>query len=308
MLEPTCRIYGLLARTRRMAVLLRRGPSKQVAVIRWWLGSDTFEVGQWFKGRIYERRCDLSPDGDLMVYFAQDFGRVPGSWTAVSRPPYLTALCMWGKGDCWGGGGLFDSPMRLRLNHRPGGEMKHDGRFKLPRRFRVEPLGKHSGWGEDDPIFHLRQVRDGWWLVQEGASEWAGFKAEVKYPFDPFEIYGKAQPGHSRVVLWRVLKGIGEREGPWYQEEYQVSVRRDRGLRPPEAQTWEMVRSQDHVDWADWDENGDLLVAAGGCLYRLARDVCEKAGRDLVTQASMLGDFREMKFRRQTPPLSATKW
>ncbi len=68
--EPACRVYAILARDGRSAVVFRRGPSRQVLVLRWWLGDDRIEPGQWLKGRIYERRCDLSPDGDLLIYFA----------------------------------------------------------------------------------------------------------------------------------------------------------------------------------------------------------------------------------------------
>jgi hypothetical protein len=42
-------------------------------LIKWHLKSDTFEIGQWFKGRIYERRCDLSPSGELLAYFAAKY-------------------------------------------------------------------------------------------------------------------------------------------------------------------------------------------------------------------------------------------
>src|SRR5262249_25498999 len=52
------------------------------------------------QGRIYERRCDLTPAGDRLVYFAASFRQPLHSWTAISRPPYLTALALWPKGDC----------------------------------------------------------------------------------------------------------------------------------------------------------------------------------------------------------------
>ncbi|MGL4491097.1 MAG: hypothetical protein ACRCU5_16785, partial [Rhizobiaceae bacterium] len=81
------------------------------------MARDTLEQGQWLKGRIYERRCDLSPDGQKLVYFAADFRSKAYSWTAVSRPPWLTAEYFFPKGDCWGGGGLFDTDKSLRLNH-----------------------------------------------------------------------------------------------------------------------------------------------------------------------------------------------
>ncbi|MGI9381994.1 MAG: hypothetical protein ACR2PO_02480 [Methyloligellaceae bacterium] len=108
MSQPACHLYALIARERRVGVIFRRGPTKQVLLIRWTLESDRFEIGQWLKGRIFVRRCDLSPDGQKLVYFAMDYRRPVGCWTAVSKPPYLTALAFWPKGNSYGGGGLFD--------------------------------------------------------------------------------------------------------------------------------------------------------------------------------------------------------
>jgi hypothetical protein len=83
---PPPRLALLQARSAPVAVILRRGPSKRVEVIRW----------------------DLSADA-----------RYTYAWTAVSRAPWLTALALWPKGDCWWGGGLFTSDRALWLNHRP---------------------------------------------------------------------------------------------------------------------------------------------------------------------------------------------
>ena len=108
MTQPSARLYALIARDARRAVVFRRGPSKQVLVLLWNLKDDVLVPGQWFKGRIYERRCDLSPDGEMLAYFAAKHRGPFGTWTAVSRPPYLTALALWPKGDAWGGGALFE--------------------------------------------------------------------------------------------------------------------------------------------------------------------------------------------------------
>src|SRR5579862_3754113 len=90
-----CRLFVLLARNAPTAVIFRRGPSRWVQLIKWNTQADTFEPGQWFHGRVYEKRADLSPDGSLLIYFAAKFGRsvTDGmySWTAISRPPYFTA-------------------------------------------------------------------------------------------------------------------------------------------------------------------------------------------------------------------------
>ena len=65
-----CRLLVILAREAPVAVIFRRGPSKLVELIKWHTDIDTFERGQWFKGRIYEDCSDLSPDGSLLIYFA----------------------------------------------------------------------------------------------------------------------------------------------------------------------------------------------------------------------------------------------
>lgn len=67
------RLHVILAREAPKAVVFRRGPSGQVCTLGWDLETDTFAMGQWLKGRIYEYRSDLSPDGELMIYFATDY-------------------------------------------------------------------------------------------------------------------------------------------------------------------------------------------------------------------------------------------
>lgn len=67
------RIHAILAREASKAVVFRRGPSGCVCTLGWDLETDTFTMGQWLKGRIYEYRSDLSPDGSLMIYFATDY-------------------------------------------------------------------------------------------------------------------------------------------------------------------------------------------------------------------------------------------
>jgi len=57
------RLWVVLARNGDTAVVFRLGPSKQVLLIRWQRGDDSLFPGQWFKGRIYERRYDLSWSG-----------------------------------------------------------------------------------------------------------------------------------------------------------------------------------------------------------------------------------------------------
>ena len=124
------------------------------------LDHDRLEPGQWFNGRIYERRCDLSPDGDLLIYFAAKWQAPFETWTAVSRTPYLTARALWPKGDAWGGGGLFETPRVIGLNHVdinapviPGVPKARwhplgDEPLRLPGNFEVRRWSEHAGRGE----------------------------------------------------------------------------------------------------------------------------------------------------------------
>jgi hypothetical protein len=138
--KSSVRLYAILARKAPLAVVFRRGPSKQVLLVLWHTDTDDFHEGQWLKGRIYERRCDLSPSGKKLIYFAASHKRPFYSWTAISKPPFLTAIALWPKGDGWGGGGLFDSEREILLNHRSNEMSLADG-FKLPKGVKVKPLG-----------------------------------------------------------------------------------------------------------------------------------------------------------------------
>lgn len=66
------RLHVLLARDAPLGLVIRRGPSKHVATLLWDRRKDTFQLGQWLNGRIYERRSDLSPDGKHFIYFAMN--------------------------------------------------------------------------------------------------------------------------------------------------------------------------------------------------------------------------------------------
>jgi len=201
--DPSVRLYAILARRSPLAVIFRRGPSKQVLLIRWDTSTDKFEHGQWLKGRIYERRCDLSLDGDLLLYFAANYKNPYQSWSAVSRPPYLTAVIMCPKGDCWGGGGQFLSQRRLALNHRDC-EMEPANGVRLPKWLRVEQYHGRPGWGEDDPIWSARLRRDGWTAVSWPAKTKDDFGSRVLWEPDPPIKWQKPNPKWAKYC-WKWL-------------------------------------------------------------------------------------------------------
>src|SRR5437660_5414220 len=145
------RLHVLLASKAPRSVIIRRGPSNSVCTILWDCLCDRFQLGQWLKGRIYERRSDLSPDGKYLIYFAKNAkwsSETKGSWTAISRAPYLKAIALFAKGDCWNGGGLFTGNRTYWLNDGYGHtvlrdtvEVRRDLQFRPSEQFNSECLG-----------------------------------------------------------------------------------------------------------------------------------------------------------------------
>jgi hypothetical protein len=233
------RVRFILAREAAVGVIFRRGPADWVEIVRWDTQADTFEAGQWFHGRIYDRRCDLSPDGSLLIYFARKVNRrtradheYTYAWTAISRPPYLTALALWPKGDCWHGGGSFDSNGSIILNHEPDAATPHPKHVPQALHVRL----KDRVYGEDDPIFSERLERDGWKLKQYARG---------------LEVRQKEHPAGSQLLeLTRSLSGYR------FTEHFAVRQRED-------SARMEIERAS----WADWDSRGRLVFARDGKLY-----------------------------------------
>ena len=252
---PPARLHFLLARRAPIGVIFRRGPSKWTQLIKWNTDTDSFEPGQWFRGRLYERRCDLSPDGTRLVYFVSKINErtlkddeYTYAWTAVSNPPHLTALALWPKGDCWHGGGLFRSDKELFLNHKP--EVAKPHRSHKPRHLQVESNPDASG--EDDPLYSMRLKRDGWKLTQELQGRRRGWSYDTLQP----ELrYKHRSTGHLSLIMERSVVGNSPRD------RYFVASG-DSGGR----------QLLDGVSQADWDQAGRVVTVRGGKLFAVEID------------------------------------
>ena len=118
--RPSPRIFIIPASEADIAAIFLRGPSAWYHIIKWDTRLDTFESGAWIRGRIYPERCDLSPDGLLLVYFVHQghkgLTEYTCAWTGVSRLPWVSALALWPWGSTWGGGGRFLGARHVRLH------------------------------------------------------------------------------------------------------------------------------------------------------------------------------------------------
>lgn len=101
----------IMSRKSPYAVILRRGPTKWHHVMKWNFETDELEHGTWFKGRIYEGKCDLSDNGELFLYSVHQGSRLTSSYTdsytALSKAPWLKAYALWPQGSTYLGGGEF---------------------------------------------------------------------------------------------------------------------------------------------------------------------------------------------------------
>ena len=159
------RIKMLHARKVNETVIFRRGPSKWVQLLKWNTDKDEITPGQWLNGRIYADRADLSPYGNYLIYFAAKFkdAKKQYAWTAISKPPYLTAIALWKKDDTFNGGGLFESSKKVYLSHTKS-ESKLEEGFNIDR---LQVRIKEKRFPFDD-IEGERMKRDGWiWSTQK---------------------------------------------------------------------------------------------------------------------------------------------
>ena len=86
-----------------------------------------YEQGAWFNGKLYAMRCDVSFDGDWLVYMAMGAGG--NTWNAVSRLPRLTAVAESESIGTYFGGGYWRARDVLCLNRLGAGQTGEASRF-----------------------------------------------------------------------------------------------------------------------------------------------------------------------------------
>lgn len=268
------RVHPIFARDARTAIIFRRGPSKSVCTVLWDRDKDEFALGQWLRGRIYERRSDISPDGKYLIYFAMNGkwdSETKGAWTAISRTPWLKAITLMPKGDCWNGGGLFTENRKYWLNDGFGHEcLQSSSEVQRDEAFQSESYG-----GECPGVYYVRLQRDGWNLTARPVKG----KRHLHLTFE------KSLP--KRWLLKKIAneqlnapKGKGVY---WDEHELENEKSGERLARPD----WE---------WAELDDK-TLVYAEKGCLYR-----CPIKSEEALGESTLLCDFNPMKFEPIAAP------
>lgn len=241
------RLHVILARETPCAVIIRRGPTNWMRLSLWRTDTDSFEHGQWFSGKIYPDRSDLSPDGKLFIYFAAkhtgytiDRNTSYGtSWIAISKPPYLTALALWNVGTTYCPGGLFEDNQTVWLPFSKGVDSAHP---------QHQPQGLTIKTGEplETPPFFFRLERDGWQREPDKAAVAPAWW--VPRPDQQSILWTKPQAaGPFQLVLERRMIG--------YESTLTYFIAH------PERH--QMVMLND-CSWADWDQRGRLVGTRHG--------------------------------------------
>ncbi len=261
-------------------MILRRGPSAWVQLILWDRARDAFTPGQWFHGRVYERRSDLSPDGRHFIYFAAKHGRarddddIGEAWTAISRPPYFTALTLWPNLGSWYGGGVFTGAKRIELDATC--TLTPHPKFKTPPLRIAAMAGATAPWEQ-------RLLRDGWVLAERG------FDPRTHRRVGAREIWRKSHPG-AAVTLCREVEDVDfQRYGGPYGETFWIETADD--LIPLPGAAW--------AEWEDWDH---IVTVEGGCLKRTG------LGPKGLAEPEMLFDFNPLRPEEVATPDWARKW
>lgn len=255
------RLYCIQAISAPIVLIFRRGPSKWFHVLRWNIATCTIEPGAWVNATIYPRRCDVSPDGELLLFFRSVTGRrarypLPNligpqectfnyrAYAGISRAPWLDPLVCWDEMGTYGSGWFFIDN------------------------------GDAHGWNAPDfhqlgsATVHVR-LNDATPFVNERRRGWVEApdmpRVDPHDPHDPPPMYHrpitlqKASPCGRRLLR---LIDKGYTHGP--------------GATGGHAPTFELEQAGAREPivgavWTDWDPEGRLLIATIAGQVRIER-------------------------------------
>lgn len=158
MTESTPKVNGYLADKANTMVLWYRKSRKvnYFFQINYGGKKEKIILGAKFHGKIFAERCDLSPDGHYFVYFAMGMSTTSGKaiqscWTAICRPPKITADVFLEQYDTWGTGSRFidDKTLYVSYGAAPQFDTSRDMYFKdLRITFHPDPYSGefNHGW------------------------------------------------------------------------------------------------------------------------------------------------------------------
>jgi len=271
------RIFGIPATRAPVVAIVARGPSRWARLGRWDVERDDYQGGAWLSGTVYPQRCDLSPDGRWLAYFAlKPSSHWKAGWTyvAISRLPWFTALAAWGTDGTWTRGVRFvEDPGRWTVGDPDEGDAG-----PLRRRFGLEvrraetfSVERDRGWTETEDT-PARAEDDAWderrarlVTMRKPSPKTGGVRLLVGGRFAAFRDSRNHDP-----EVWYALEDGGD------------------------------LRTLDGVQWADWDAGGRLLVATSDGRLQ----VRDAGGSDVSWETDLAADDPDPR----PPPDDAREW
>jgi hypothetical protein len=235
------RIHLLVARSAPTIVVLQRKRAKLFHVLVVNTRTRAVMHGSWFRGKLYPLRCDVSFDGQYMVYLA--LGSTANTWNGVCRLPWLTTLTEADNMGTWFGGGFFQSRRVLRTNGWGRQDFLPLKQHRSP--FTLEPFPSRYG-GEDLGVLYERLERDGFRRL---GPNWG---TDQRLPARRLQVARLGDDGWSRQFSARhpelKVRYVGYLEHGytfafWFDEDPELLA---------------------DASWANWDTGGSLWVARPG--------------------------------------------
>jgi hypothetical protein len=288
----------------------------------WDFNSDEVTSGQWLKGHVYTKRADVSPDGRYVVIAASNYSKAHNSeegwltsgWTAISRPPYFSALAVWLTGGAWNGGGIWKRKRDLSLNN-----FAHCWKARVKPTNAIRTKNLDLGPSENEPIYTMRLREHGWNLARKIDTKLLNPEDRVKHEkarktflgmglgvfdlkdvrakMEVFESLRATEPRYgtiaSQLMEKRFARGRLVRETDLNGDSW--SVEDETGKR---VRSWQCTYSQSQ--WVDVDRNGRLVFGDKGCLWAWADF---PAG-----QPTLIADLNPNLFTPVAPPDWALQW
>jgi hypothetical protein len=240
-----CRLHAVVARDANVAVVFRRGPSKWWHILRWNLDTLELESGAWVKGQLYPRRSNISPDGKLLGYFARK-GEW-GTYFAVSKVPWVTALAAWKTSGTYTTGCIFGPKRELIMYGVYLPEQPFHGRY--PGSIQTEGM---VAWRHER---YFNEYTCGWsTLATKALSEriqqlQQGGVQFLAYKDPPIVLERRSDSTKRTLGVCDTTDSMSSIYGAEREATYYLTDRKNEPEILPDAR------------WAGWDNRDRLLIA-----------------------------------------------
>lgn len=274
---PRTTLTLFFARDVGQAVILRRGPSQWTRMILWHVDTDQFDLGQWFKGKVYGH--DFAPDGKAFIYNAEKYQafryqQKRYQWTALCKPPYFTAFALLSIGTVYQSTWevMFRSRTQILYTGQVNPEPTQD-RGRLPRLFKLEP------YTEAEPMLFQRWRRDGWRLQGKLPA------IDPKYPYRA--VWDSRTP-----LIWQKVTPQGLLLRQMHTHHFPAQITFVHNQQSTLLDNYELV---------DFDQRGRLIATRDRQLLVLDR-------ADPNHKFTVLADFSDQQPEAIEPPEWVKKW